>query len=89
LNTPKDNRYVFGLDRTLHTSLSRWAAAQVPPIKARRTLMETVRHEAVSQGRSSARQHSDLFVESLYLGPVISFNHTFGLFYSLHSRVRL
>jgi hypothetical protein len=89
LNTHKGNRYIFGLDRTLHSSLSRWAGAQVPPINVRRTLMQTVRQEAISQGHNSARQHSDLFTESFYLGPVISFNHTLSLFYSLHSRVRL
>ncbi len=77
------------LDRKLEHTLSHWAENQVPPVHVRRELMRTVRQEAVMQGHHVTRLPSDGFIETVYLGPVITFNHAFSMFYTLHSRVRL
>jgi hypothetical protein len=89
LNTPKAANRHNQLDRNLGRTLSHWAEQQAPPISARRELMRTVRQEAVMQGHHVTRLPSDGFIETVYLGPVITFNHAFSMLYTLHSRVRL
>ncbi len=89
LNSTKAENRRTQLDRTLGQTLTRWAGHQVPPLRVRRELMRTVRQEATSQNRRFTRMPSDGFVETVYLGPVITFNHCFSMFYTLHSRVRL
>ena len=77
------------MDRRLGQTLSHWAERQTPPVNVRRELMRTVRQEAVMQGHHVTRLPSDGFIETVYLGPVITFDHAFSMFYTLHSRVRL
>lgn len=88
MNLPKIIDPQANLDRQLRHTLGHWADQQVPPVRVRRELMSTVRHEVVNQGRYVMRQPSDGFIETVYLGPVISFDHCCSLFYTLHARVR-
>lgn len=89
MNYPKTIHRQTELDRYLDRTLGHWAEQQLPPVRVRRELMRTVRQEAVSQGHHIMRQPSDGFIETVYLGPVITFNHCFSMFYSLHARIRL
>jgi hypothetical protein len=89
LNSPNP----FDREMQAHTFLKReltgFAKHTLPSVQVRHELMRTVRQEALSPGNKVTRLPSDGFIETVYLGPVITFNHCFSLFYSLHSRVRL
>lgn len=89
MNLPKTLRRQAELDLRLQRTLVHWAEQQIPPVRVRQELMRSVRLEAASQGRHVLRQPSDGFIESVNLGPVITFNHCFSVFYSLQARVRL
>jgi hypothetical protein len=89
LNTPKFVSRHTQIDQRLRQTFSHWAEQHVPPVQVRRELMRNVRQEATTQGHHVTRLPSDGFIETVYLGPVITFNHAFSMFYTLHSRVRL
>ncbi len=88
MNSPKIIDRQAGLDRQLRHTLGHWAEQQVPPVRVRRELMRNVRQEAAAPRRHIMRQPSDGFIETVHLGPVMTFDHCFSLFYTLHARVR-
>ncbi len=89
MNLPKSINRQLELDRRLHQNLAHWAERQHPPVSVRHELMRAVRQEASSQGHYTLRLPSDGFIETVYLGPVITFNHCFGMVFSLQARIRL
>lgn len=76
------------LDASLDRAFANWAARQNPPARVRADLLRTIKLEVAAGDKQPVRLPSQAEWSTLYAGPVVSINLCFGLFFSLHARIR-